>query len=233
MIGDVLSARNLSTGYGGRPVVTGLDLDVAAGKVVCLLGPNGAGKTSSLLALAGELPLMSGEVRVHGRPTKAPLHKRARQGLSFVTEERSIFKSISCRDNLRAGRVDVDEALAMFPELRSRLSVRAGLLSGGEQQMLTLARALGRHPSLLLADELSLGLAPLIVEKLLSTIRAAADHGAAVLIVEQHARKALGYADWAIVLRNGRVQMSVSADEARERLSDIEDAYLSGAGPDG
>jgi branched-chain amino acid transport system ATP-binding protein len=229
--GAVLSARDVSTGYSGQPVVSGLSLAVSAGQVVCLLGPNGAGKTSSLLALAGELPLMSGEVAFNGAPTKLPLHRRARQGLSFVTEERSIFKSLSCRDNLRAGRVDVEAALSIFPELRSRLSVRAGLLSGGEQQMLTLARALGRRPSLLLADELSLGLAPLVVEKLLSTIRAAADQGAAVLIVEQHARKALAYADWAVVLRNGQVEMSVPADEARARLSDIEDAYLSGAAP--
>jgi branched-chain amino acid transport system ATP-binding protein len=127
--------------------------------------------------------------------------------------------------------VSAREALELFPELEQRLDVRGGLLSGGEQQMLTLARALCRKPRLLLADELSLGLAPLIVDRLLQAVRAAADdRGTGVLIVEQHARKALRYADRVIVMNRGRVRMSLSASEARAQIGDIESHYLSGAG---
>lgn len=158
----------------------------------------------------------------------APLHRRAKMGLSYVTEERSIFKTLSTRDNFRCGGVSPKAAIEMFPELERSLGTRAGLLSGGEQQMLTLARALLRGPRLLLADELSLGLAPLIVDRLLKAVREAADErGTGVLVVEQHARKALRYADRVYVLRGGRVEMAVSAEEARRRLPEIEAAYLS------
>jgi branched-chain amino acid transport system ATP-binding protein len=226
----ILAARGLSAGYAGQPVVHDLDLEVAAGEVVCLLGPNGAGKTTTMLALSGELPPLAGEVAFDGETTRAPLHKRARNGLSYVTEERSVFKGLSARDNLRCGGVEVSEALALFPELEKRLGVRGGLLSGGEQQMLTLARALGRKPRLLLADELSLGLAPLIVDRLLQAVRAAADErGTGVLVVEQHARKALNYADRVLVMTRGRVRMALTAAEARSQLNDIESHYLSGA----
>jgi branched-chain amino acid transport system ATP-binding protein len=222
----VMSARNISAGYVGQPVIHDLTFDVRAGEVICLLGPNGAGKTSTLLTLAGELPLMSGEILMHGEVTTAKLHQRARKGLSYVTEERSVFKGMSTRDNLRCAKVDPDVAIELFPELRSRIDVKAGLLSGGEQQMLTLARALSRGASVLLADELSLGLAPLIVERLLQAVRDAADRGTAVLIVEQHARKALRYADRVLVMRRGDLVMQLPADEALRRLPEIEDAYL-------
>lgn len=224
-----LSARGISAGYVGQPVIRDLTFDVNPGEVVCMLGPNGAGKTSTLLALAGELPLMTGEVLVHGRTTTAKLHVRARQGLSYVTEERSVFKALTTRENFRAGGVDPDRGIELFPELASRMDVKAGLLSGGEQQMLTLARALSRGSSILLADELSLGLAPLIVERLLQAVRAAADEGMAALIVEQHARKALRYADRVLVMKRGELQMDVSAKEALRRLPEIEDAYLTQA----
>lgn len=229
----VISVRGMSTGYAGQPVVHDLSFDVMAGEVLCLLGPNGAGKTTTMLALAGELPLIDGEVQFAGVKRNAPLYKRARNGMSYVTEERSIFKSLSLRDNLRIGGVSVDEALALFPELGERLGVRGGLLSGGEQQMLTLARALGRKPRLLLADELSLGLAPLVVDRLLNAVRAAAEEqGTAVIMVEQHAHKALAYTDRAIVIRRGRVRLDLSGEQARGRIGEVEQAYLTSAGGD-
>jgi branched-chain amino acid transport system ATP-binding protein len=223
----VISVKGMYTGYAGQPVVHDLSFDVLPGEVLCLLGPNGAGKTTTMLALAGELPLIAGEIDFAGVKPKAPLYKRARNGMAFVTEERSIFKSLSLRDNLRIGGVSVDEAVALFPELGKRLSVRGGLLSGGEQQMLTLARALGRKPRLLLADELSLGLAPLVVDRLLTAVRAAADEqGTAVIMVEQHAHKALNYTDHAIVMRRGRVGLDLTGEDARHRIGEVEQAYL-------
>jgi branched-chain amino acid transport system ATP-binding protein len=213
----ILAARGLSAGYGGQPVVHDLEFEVNPGEVVCLLGPNGAGKTSTMLALSGELPPLAGHVEFDGEVTRAPLHKRARMGLSYVTEERSVFKGLSARDNLRCGGVDPADALEIFPELEKRLGVRGGLLSGGEQQMLTLARALCRKPRLL-------------VERLLQAVQSAAHGGGTgVVIVEQHARKALKYADRVLVLSRGRVRMALSAEEAHAQLADIEAHYLSGA----
>jgi branched-chain amino acid transport system ATP-binding protein len=228
----VLATRQMSTGYAGQPVVHDLTFEVQPGQVVCLLGPNGAGKTTTMLGLSGELPLISGEVEFEGSTTKAPLHRRARAGMSYVTEERSVFKSISARDNLRVGDVDPKEAMRLFPELEKCIDTRGGLLSGGEQQMLTLARALGRKPRVLLADELSLGLAPLVVDRLLQAVRRAADEdGTGVVMVEQHAHKALKVADRAIVMRRGRVVMDLTGEEARRRIDEVEQAYLTNAAP--
>ncbi|MBS1842982.1 MAG: ATP-binding cassette domain-containing protein [Actinobacteria bacterium] len=229
----VISVKAMSTGYAGQPVVHDLSFDVLAGEILCLLGPNGAGKTTTMLALAGELPLIDGEIEFAGVKRNAPLYKRARNGMSYVTEERSIFKGMTLRDNLRIGGVGVEEAVALFPELGRRLGVRGGLLSGGEQQMLTLARALGRKPRLLLADELSLGLAPLVVDRLLEAVRRAADEqGTAVIMVEQHAHKALRYTDRAMVIRRGRVQLDLTGEEARGRIGEVEQAYLTVSGGD-
>lgn len=226
----VLEARGVSAGYAGQPVLHDVDLLVQPGEVVCILGPNGAGKTTLMLALSGELGLLGGEVLVDGQPTQAPLHRRAAAGLAYVTEERSVFKGLSASDNLRCGGVTTESATELFPELERVLDTRGGLLSGGEQQMLTLARALGRRPKTLLADELSLGLAPLVVGRLLEAVRwAAKEQGVGVLIVEQHARKALSYADRMYVLRRGRIEMTATAAEAVERIADIEAAYLSAA----
>jgi branched-chain amino acid transport system ATP-binding protein len=228
-----LQATGLTAGYGPQPVIHDLNLEVGAGEVVTLLGANGAGKTTTLQALSGVLPLHKGEVLFGGKPEKGPLHKRARKGMGYVTEERSIFKTLSLIDNLRCGGVAVSDALELFPELEKRLQVRGGLLSGGEQQMLALARALCRKPNLLLVDEMSLGLAPLIVERLLKAVRqAAADSGCGVLLIEQHARKALHYADRVYVMRRGRMEMHLSAAEARRRIGEIEASYLSARADD-
>lgn len=224
----LLETRGLSAGYGGQPVVHDVDITVGAGEIVALLGANGAGKTTTLLTMAGELPPIAGEVLIDGEVTEAPLFRRARNGLGYITEERSALMGLTARDNLRCGGVSTAKALELFPELERVMSTRGGLLSGGEQQMLTLARALGREPRLLLADELSLGLAPIIVDRLLKAVRAAADGGTAVLMVEQYARKALEYADRVYVMSGGHIRMNLVASEARERLGDIEAAYLSG-----
>ena len=232
-IEPILEARGLSAGYGPQPVVHDVNIEVRPGEVVALLGPNGAGKTTTLLALAGELPLLAGEVAIDGRVTTAPLHLRAQRGLVFVTEEKSVFMSLTTRDNLKVADVGLDEALALFPELERRLDVRGGLLSGGEQQMLSLARGLCRHPSVLLADELSLGLAPMVVTRLLEAVRDAADkRGAAVLLVEQHVRQALRFADRAYVMRRGRVVLEGTASELGGRLQEIEDSYLTNTSND-
>jgi branched-chain amino acid transport system ATP-binding protein len=222
----LLSARGMSAGYHKHPVVVDVDIEVRAGEVVALLGPNGAGKTTTLLALSGELPPLGGEVFFRGEPASAPLHRRARNGLGFVTEERSVFPELTAAENLKIGRGNEEIALALFPELEPLLKRRGGLLSGGEQQMLTLARALSREPVLLLADELSLGLAPLVVTRLLKAVRAAADErGVGVLLVEQHVKQALRVADRVLVMRGGRIVLSGKASEVEGRL---EEAYLSG-----
>jgi branched-chain amino acid transport system ATP-binding protein len=222
----VLEARRLTVGYGPMPVIRELNLVVRRGEIVALLGVNGAGKTTTVRALAGELRPTAGEVWFNGVPTKAPLHRRAKSGMRLITEERSVFMSLSAADNLRLGGQERSRCLELFPELEPLLSRRAGLLSGGEQQMLTLARALAADPVVLLADELSLGLAPLIVERLLSAVRAAADRGTAVLLVEQQVRNALEVADRAIVLSGGRVALEGPTSELRGRIGEIEQTYL-------
>ena len=225
----VLHAENLTAGYLGQPVIREVNLTVSPGEVVCLLGPNGAGKTTTMMTLTGMVPTMSGSVEMFGKTTNEPLYRRARGGLSFVTEERSIIRSLSLSDNIRLAQVSLESVTDLFPELKTRIHTRAGLLSGGEQQMLTLGRALAREPRLLLADELSLGLAPLIVDRLLQAVRAAADErGTGVLMVEQHARKALRYADRALVMQRGKLVLTLSGEEARARIGEIEDSYLSG-----
>ena len=222
----LLSARGVSAGYHKHPVVTAIDIEVRSGEVVALLGPNGAGKTTTLLALSGELAPLAGEVYFRGRRISTPLYKRARNGLAFVTEERSVFPQLTAAENLKLGRGDDRIALSLFPELQPLLGRRGGLLSGGEQQMLTLGRALAREPVVLLADELSLGLAPLVVTRLLKAVRAAADEqGVGVLLVEQHVKQALRIADRVLVMRGGRIVLSGTASEVEGRL---EQAYLSG-----
>lgn len=225
----VIEARNLSAGYGGLAAVRDLDLHVRPGEVVGLLGANGAGKTTTILALSGELAPMAGEVRFRGDATRSSLARRARQGLALVTEEKSVFMRLTTAENLRLGCGSVDRALEIFPQLREHLNRRAGLLSGGQQQILTLARALAADPRILLVDELSLGLAPIIVKQLFEVIRCAADErGVGVLLVEQHVRSALEVADRLYILQRGRCVLQGPANELRKSLDEIERSYLAG-----
>ena len=205
----VLEAIDLTVGYGDLAAVRNLSLQIHPGEVVALFGPNGAGKSTTLMALAGVLPCMSGEVRWLGRRTSASLTRLAREGLFLVPEGRSVTSRLTAGDNLRLGRGGVDKALDYFPELESLLNRRAGLLSGGEQQMLVLGRALAARPRVLLVDEVSLGLAPIVVSRLLASLRRAADEeDLAVLLVEQQARRALALADRWYLLSGGSVVRS-------------------------
>jgi len=226
--GTLIEARGLSAGYGKMAVLRDVDLRVDAGEVVALVGANGAGKTTTLLTLAGELTPLEGEVRFLGKATTSPMHVRCRNGLGYVTEGRSVIMNMSVADNLKLAGVEPRVACEYFPALDAIMGRSAGLCSGGEQQMLSLARALGRHPKVMLADELSLGLAPLVVANLLETVRRAADErGVGVLLVEQHVRQALQIADRVYVMARGRVLMSGTSDEVSSQLDEVEAAYLS------
>jgi branched-chain amino acid transport system ATP-binding protein len=224
----LLEARHLSCGYGAVEIVRDLMLEVRSGEVVALLGANGAGKTTTLLTLAGELNPLGGEVLFSGNKSSAPLYKRARAGMAFVTEERSIFPGLTTRQNLGVGRADATKVASLFPELTPLMSRRAGLLSGGEQQMLTLGRALARQPDLLLADELSLGLAPKTVTRLLRAVRAAADGGIGALLVEQYVHRVLEIADRVYLLHRGQIEFSGNGAEARASINEIQATYLAG-----
>jgi branched-chain amino acid transport system ATP-binding protein len=230
--GFVLEVRDLRAGYGDLAAVRGVSFGLVPGEVLAFLGANGAGKTTTLMATVGVLPRMSGTVWWQGRATRAPLHRLARSGLAFVPGAPSVISGLSARDNLKLGPGGVDGAVDRFPELKPLLDRPAGLLSGGEQQILSMGRALAGSPRVLLVDELSLGLAPLVVERLLAAIRAAADEsGLAVLLIEQQARRALTVADRWCLLHMGAITHSGLAGE-REALEEAYRANL-GGGPAG
>jgi branched-chain amino acid transport system ATP-binding protein len=224
-----LHIDDLTAGYGALPVVRGVSLTVEEGEVVALLGANGAGKTTTLLAAAGVLPLTGGAVNVLGRSVagRRP-HRIARDGLVLVPDDRGVFHGLSVRENLRLGRArDIAPVLELFPALRPLLARRCGVLSGGEQQMLALAKALACEPRVLLIDELSLGLAPVIVQRFMPVIRRLAqERRMAVLLVEQHTPMALSIADRVYVMRRGRIVMEAEAAELRTRGDLLETSYL-------
>ncbi len=247
----VLELHGLSAGYDGVAVVHEVDLVVRSGEVVALLGANGAGKTTTLSTVSGLLPVLGGSMSVLGAtpPTRRRMvvrdvWRRARGGVAHVPEDRGLFADLTVAENLRlgtprgragraasgeaaAGGAGLDQVMELFPALAAVTDRRAGLLSGGEQQMLALARAVLGRPRLLLVDELSLGLAPIIVSRLLPVLRTIAETtGAGVLVVEQHVPLVLGVADHAYVLDRGRVVLAGTSSEVADRIDEVEAGYL-------
>jgi len=228
----LLEIADLTAGYERATVIRGVNLRVAAGEVVALLGANGAGKTTTLRVVSGIVAPMAGLVKVLGSDVarSSPV-KIARAGVAHVAEGRSVFFELTVGEHFRLGhrgeRLDAEHAYGYFPRLRELRDRRAGLLSGGEQQMLALARALARRPRLLLVDELSLGLAPVIVERMLPVVRAyATETGAGVLLVEQHVELALEIADRGVVMSHGEVVLERPAHELRGDRRLLAASYL-------
>lgn len=221
-----IETENLTVGYAGVPVASNLDISVQDGEVVALLGRNGAGKTTILNSIAGLTSLISGHVRLHGDKPQRSFHMRVRGGLAYVTEQRAIIRRLTVKENLKLSGSNHDAVYDLFPELFRLQNQRAGLLSGGEQQMLAVGKLISRKPKAFLVDELSFGLGPMVVDRLLESIRTAADMGAGVLLVEQQPAAALTIADRAYVLSGGEIRMTGSGANLLGRLSEIEEMYL-------
>jgi branched-chain amino acid transport system ATP-binding protein len=228
---NLLELRGVRAAYESIDVLFGIDLAVPQGSVVALLGPNGAGKTTTLRVAAGLHPPSSGDVLVAGRRVNgARAEELAQHGLCMIPEGRGIFPNLTVRENLRMMTYSgtalkrIEEAsYARFPRLKERRTQMAGTLSGGEQQMLAMARGLATHPALLLLDELSMGLAPLVVEELYEIVAQVAREGVSILVVEQFASTVLGVADYAAILVHGRIARAGRPAELRDELSQ---AYL-------
>jgi branched-chain amino acid transport system ATP-binding protein len=233
MTATVVSVRGLHAGYHGRAVVKDLSLEVAAGEVVALLGANGAGKTTTLLTLSGLLAPIAGEMELLGGPVppRREAHRLVRRGVAHVPEDRGLFPGLSVEKHLRLARPPKGESHTWvydeLPALRRISDRRAGLLSGGEQQMLALARALVGRPKVLLIDEMSLGLAPIIVQQLMPLVRhVAAELGCGVLLVEQHVELALTITDRAYVMSHGRLVLEETGAALQRNPTLLEKAYL-------
>jgi len=234
----MIQAKALCAAIGANQVLRDVSLEIAPGELFAVIGANGAGKTSLLRALSGLLPLQSGAITFEGRDiARIPAHRLSRSGLVHVPQGRQVIPGLTVRDNLEIGAKNIglgrhaiaarmDEQWARFPVLRQRQSIDAAALSGGEQQMLAIARGLMMQPRVLMLDEPSLGLAPQIVQLIMQTLRDLADQGLAVLLVEQVAMLALEVADRAMVLRNGAVALAgPSAELLGSR--DLVNTYLS------
>ena len=236
--GDLLDVRGLDAGYGKIGVLRGVSLRIAAGEIVGLLGPNGAGKTTLLKALSGLLPWTAGEAVFDGASLRGQDPRAcARRGLVHVVEGHRVFTQVSVEDNLALagfglGRAErgrrVEEALGSFPEIAEKRHERGGALSGGQQQMLAVAQGLVRRPRLLLIDEPSAGLSPVLVDRVLAVLARLRAEGTAVLLVEQLVEKTLAVADRAYALAQGRIVLEARADEPG-LAGRLEHAYL-GAG---
>jgi branched-chain amino acid transport system ATP-binding protein len=242
--GSVLRLHGLSVERGGRTVVRDVSIEIPAAEVTALLGPNGAGKSSLVLAVGGVLGLLAGAVLLDGANLAGRRPERIRRaGIAIVPEGRRLLPDLTVEDNIRvasyslsadAARAGRERVLELFPEIGRRLSARARLLSGGEQQMLVLAQALVSQPRYLLIDELSLGLAPVVLNRLIPTIREVAESGIGVLLIEQFATVALGLANRAYLMEGGELRFSGLASELREQPELLRSAYLlRGAGAGG
>jgi branched-chain amino acid transport system ATP-binding protein len=237
VVDPLLSVARLESGYGKIRVLHGIDLHVSAGEVVALLGPNGAGKTTLLRALSGLLPVNSGDVRFGGRDiANATPRQTAREGLVHVIEGHRVFTQLSVTDNLLLAAYDlprgeraarVEQALSLFPEIAEKRHERGGALSGGQQQMLTVAQGLVRRPRLLMLDEPSAGLSPVLVDRVLDVIARLRGDGTAVLLVEQLLEKALAVADRVYALVQGHIVLEAATGEA-DLPHRLERAYLGG-----
>jgi branched-chain amino acid transport system ATP-binding protein len=232
-----LAVRDLEVAYGGVAAVRGLSLTVGTGEIVGLIGPNGAGKSTTLHAIMGVVPPRAGDVALDGRSLVGrPPEEIARAGIALVPEGRRLFGELTVEENLRLGlaaRRDAErdddplaEVLELFPVLDEFRARRAGVLSGGQQQQLAIARALVARPSVLLLDEPSLGLAPSIVDLVFTTLRTIRDRGLAILLVEQRAQRTVALADRTHVLANGELRLTLTADDAAD-TDRLVAAYLS------
>lgn len=232
----LLEIQDLTVGYGVIPVLKGVSAHVDRGEVVALLGANGAGKTTTVMTVAGVLRPWSGRVLLGGEPISGlPAAEVARLGVAVVPEGRQVFSDLTVAENLAAGAFrhsdrrlvaeTLEQVLGIFPKLAERYRQRAGTLSGGEQQMLAIGRALMSRPRVLLTDELSMGLAPRVVEQVYEAMAQVAASGVTMLIVEQNTRMALGIASRGYVLANGQVVLSAAADELRSSEI-LQEAYL-------
>ena len=241
--GGALRLEGVTVNRGGRPVVENVSFEIPPGEVTALLGPNGAGKSSLVLAVAGVLPTEAGSITLAGHELAGRRPEKIRAaGVAVVPEGRRLLPELTVEDNLQVATYSLPgavakerrgEALELFPELKPRLTARARSLSGGEQQMVVLAQALVSQPQFILIDELSLGLAPVVVKRLIPTIRTVADSGVGVLLIEQFATVALGLANRAYVMEGGDIQFSGLASELREKPELLQSAYLLREGQNG